>query len=95
MYANVWRSACVAKIDAATGEVVGWLDASRLRALIDEGAAPRPPYSSFGYDVNGIASDGDELVMTGKYWNKLMRVRETGAEPISDVEGVKRMCLVS
>lgn len=97
IYANVWRKLCIAKIDANTGEVVGWLDASALRGMIDESLAPPPPYMTFDYTLNGIAvvreESGTELAITGKYWNKLMRVKETGATEIGDVESVKQKCM--
>ncbi len=99
LYANVWRKNCIAKIDAKTGNVVGWLDASRLRAMIDESVSPPKPYGAFDYALNGVAvlrgaSGETELAITGKYWNKLVRVKETGATAIDDVEAVKEQCMV-
>ena len=99
LYANVWKKNCVAKIDANTGEVVGWLDASQLRAMIDESLSPPKPYGAFDYPLNGVAvlpgaAGGTELAITGKYWNKLIRIKETGATAIGDVQAVKDKCMV-
>ena len=98
LYANVWKKNCIAKIDA-TGEVVGWLDASQLRAMIDESVSPPKPYGTFDYPLNGVAVfpgavGGTELAITGKYWNKLIRIKENGATAIGDVQAVKDTCMV-
>ena len=46
VYANVWRTDVIARIDPGSGEVTGWIDASGLL----------PPANGSGADVlNGIA----------------------------------------
>ena len=96
IYANVWRRPCIAKIDSATGDVVGWLDGSRLKAAaVDPGRSPSPPYATFDHPINGVAWDGDRMWVTGKYWTKVFEVKETGATRIEDVEAVKRLCLAA
>jgi glutaminyl-peptide cyclotransferase len=68
VYANVWTTEMIVKIDPSSGNVVARIDASGLLS-----AAER-----VGTDVlNGIAHDpstGDFLI-TGKFWPKLFRVR--------------------
>ena len=63
VYANVWRSDRVARVDPASGAVTGWLDLSPLVAR-ERSAGPA--------DVaNGIAWDGRRLFVTGKLWRSV------------------------
>jgi glutaminyl-peptide cyclotransferase len=68
VYANVWTTDFIVKIDPATGRVAARINAAGLLT----------PAESSGTDVlNGIAHDpatGDFLI-TGKLWPKLFRVR--------------------
>jgi glutamine cyclotransferase len=68
VYANVWGTEYITRIDPQTGRVVGWIDLTGLwRAL---GPVQR-------LDVlNGIAYDrqGDRLFVTGKLWPKLFEI---------------------
>jgi glutamine cyclotransferase len=70
IYANIWQSDRIARIDPASGKVVGWIDlAGLLGAKERAGANP---------DVlNGIAYDsaGKRLFVTGKLWPKLYEIR--------------------
>ena len=68
VYANVWLTDRIARIEPATGQVVDWLDMS---GLLDADAAR-------GADVlNGIAYDADSggLFITGKLWPELFEVK--------------------
>jgi glutamine cyclotransferase len=69
IYANVWGSNFIVRIDPATGKVLGVINFAGLLA----------PQDYFpGMDVlNGIAYDaaGDRLFVTGKKWPKLFEVR--------------------
>ena len=68
VYANVWQSERIARIDPKTGRVTAWVDLSGLLPARD-----RP-----GTDVmNGIAydADGDRLFVTGKLWPRLFEIR--------------------
>lgn len=69
IYANVWHTDMVARIDPRTGRVVGWVE---LKGLITD--AERADSEAV---LNGIAYDeaGDRLFVTGKYWPKLFEVR--------------------
>lgn len=70
LYANVWPRAEIARIDLASGEVLGWIGLAGLlgpRRLRD----PRRDVA------NGIAYDAerDRLFVTGKYWAELFEIR--------------------
>jgi glutaminyl-peptide cyclotransferase len=67
VYANVWQDNHIARIDAATGEVTGWIDAS---GLLDRASAASADV------LNGIAEvEGtDHLLVTGKLWPTLYEV---------------------
>jgi len=69
IYANVWLTNHIARIDPATGHVTGWID---LTGIFDVSGLPDP-----GNDVlNGIAYDAqrDRLFVTGKRWPKLFEI---------------------
>lgn len=69
IYANVWQTNSVVRIDPATGDLLGTVDFSGLLGPDDYRLHP---------DVlNGIAYDaaGDRLFVTGKLWPKLFEVR--------------------
>jgi glutaminyl-peptide cyclotransferase len=69
IYANIWQTDRVARIDPGTGHVTGWIDLSGL--LASQGPiAGRPDV------LNGIAYDakGQRLFVTGKFW-RLFEIR--------------------
>lgn len=67
VWANVWQTDRIVRIDPADGKVTAVVDASGLLS-----AAQKP-----GTDVlNGIASLGNgEFLLTGKFWPVMFRVR--------------------
>jgi glutamine cyclotransferase len=69
IYANVWGSNVIARIDPANGNVLGWID---LTGLAD------PAWKGMGPDdvLNGIAWDAvhRRLFVTGKHWPKLFEI---------------------
>ncbi len=68
IFANIWQSNRIARIDPKTGKVAGWID---LTGLLNAEEAK-------GADVlNGIAYDpaGDRLFVTGKLWPKVFEIR--------------------
>lgn len=69
LYANVWQTNRIARIDPKNGTVVGWIDLSGL--LTQEELE-----SGVGV-LNGIAYDSakDRLFVTGKLWPKLFQIR--------------------
>ena len=78
IYANIWETDRIARIDPATGRVVGWIDLAGLLSPNERLAGPE------GTDVlNGIAYDakGNRLFVTGKRWPKLFEIRLVRRSP--------------
>jgi glutamine cyclotransferase len=68
IFANIWQTNRIARIDPKTGKVVGWIDLTGLLS----------PSDSQEVDVlNGIAydADHDRLFVTGKLWPKLFEIK--------------------
>jgi glutaminyl-peptide cyclotransferase len=68
LYANVWQTDYILRIDKASGAVTGWIDAAGLLT----------PEDQVGADVlNGIAylPDTETFLITGKRWPKMFEVR--------------------
>lgn len=71
VWANIWQTDRIARIDPQTGRVTGWVD---LSGLLDRSNLSQP------VDVlNGIAYDPaqDRLFVTGKLWPELFEIRLT------------------
>jgi glutamine cyclotransferase len=68
IYANVWLTNVIVRIDPASGEIVGLVDLTDLAAATVEKETENVP--------NGIAYDaaGDRLFVTGKLWPKLYQI---------------------
>jgi glutaminyl-peptide cyclotransferase len=68
VFANIYLSDRVARIDAATGKVTGWLDLSGLRKQL-----PRPNNAEV---LNGIARDPatGRFLVTGKLWSRMFEI---------------------
>lgn len=68
VFANVWQSDRIARIDPATGVVTGWID---MRGLLKFGEVTNPDAV-----LNGIAYDAaaKRLFVTGKLWPKLFEI---------------------
>ncbi|MCS7060643.1 MAG: glutaminyl-peptide cyclotransferase [Anaerolineae bacterium] len=69
VWANVWMTDWIARIDPASGRVTGWVDLSHLMA-------PHPRLSDPDAVLNGIAWDevGKRLFVTGKRWPALFEI---------------------
>ncbi|DBA89734.1 hypothetical protein WJX79_003529 [Trebouxia sp. C0005] len=97
IWANIWMTECIAKIDPQSGKVRGWVLFTGLRQqlLAESPAQPLP------IDVlNGIAYDnaGKRLFITGKCWPKLYEVKtEVTKLQMSPAEHlqVQQMCGVT
>ena len=70
IYANIWETDRIARIDPKSGKVVGWIDCT---GLLPPGE--RTPGSDSV--LNGIAYDAEKgrLLVTGKNWPKLFEIR--------------------
>jgi glutamine cyclotransferase len=68
VYANVWTTDLIARIDPGTGQVTGWIDLAGLLGEQDRD----PPVDV----LNGIAYDveNDRLFVTGKLWPKMFQI---------------------
>jgi len=68
IYANVWQTDRIARIDPATGQVTGWID---LEGLL----SPQDLVNQVDV-LNGIAYDSKDgrLFVTGKLWPKLFDI---------------------
>ena len=67
IYANIWRSDMIARIDPTSGEVLGWIDLAGL--LGDDATGSEDVLNGIAYD-----SEGDRLFVTGKLWPKLYEI---------------------
>lgn len=66
IYANVWQRPYILKINPENGEVVGKIDLSKIYQQHTQGAD----------DVlNGIAFKGENMLVTGKNWNKIYELK--------------------
>ncbi len=70
IFANVWQTDRIARINPTTGQVVGWIDLSGLLS-ISERLGGRTDV------LNGIAYDAKSkrLFVTGKLWPKLFEIQ--------------------
>ena len=72
VFANVWTTDRIARIDPATGRVTGWLDLSGLLSAADRAGREVDVLNGIAYDARG-----DRLFVTGKLWPKLYELRLT------------------
>ena len=74
IFANVWQTDLVVRIDPMTGRVIGRID---LKGLLSERELESADV------LNGIAYDEarDRLFVTGKWWPKLFEIRLVPAPP--------------
>lgn len=73
VYANVWHTDRIARIDPVSGQVRGWIDLTGLLPKSDF----RTGAEGAEQVLNGIAYDAahDRLFVTGKYWPKLFEIK--------------------
>jgi glutamine cyclotransferase len=69
VFANVWTTDRIARIDPNTGRVIGWIDLSGIAASKDRANGDAV--------LNGIAYDakGARLFVTGKLWPSLFEIK--------------------
>ncbi len=67
IFANIWQTDLIIRVDPETGEVIGEIDLSKLY----------PEKKSNNQVLNGIAYDRDQdrLFVTGKKWSKLFEIK--------------------
>ena len=76
VFANIWQTDTIARIDPATGQVSGWIDLTGLLSDADR-------RGSNAEVINGIAYDpeGERLFVTGKWWPKLYQIELVSPSP--------------
>jgi glutaminyl-peptide cyclotransferase len=69
IYANIWQTDWIVRIDPQTGTVLGWIDLGGLLSAEDR-------LQTVG-ELNGIAYDAahDRLFVTGKLWPKIFEIQ--------------------
>ncbi len=69
IWANVWLTNNIVRIDPVSGDVIGWLDLTGLKPTAD--------LNNRDAVLNGIAYDeeNDRLFVTGKWWSKLFEIQ--------------------
>ncbi|MES2018186.1 MAG: glutaminyl-peptide cyclotransferase [Pseudomonadota bacterium] len=77
IYANVWGTEVIARIDPASGNVVGWIDLTNLMPPAQRGT------DNIDAVLNGIAYDSKKrrLFVTGKLWPKLFEIELVKVAP--------------
>ncbi|MEO8572718.1 MAG: glutaminyl-peptide cyclotransferase [Pyrinomonadaceae bacterium] len=70
IWANIWQTGWIVRIDPANGKLLGRID---LNKLADDEQAKNPHADV----LNGIAYDaaGDRLFVTGKLWSRLFEIK--------------------
>lgn len=68
LWANIYQTNRIVRIDPVSGNVTGYVDLEGLQSPSD-----RTPYTDV---LNGIAYDkqGGRIFVTGKYWNKIYQI---------------------
>ena len=101
LYANVWRTDCIAKIDPSNGNVFGWIDASDLKKKLLDEVEKNGGDVNLPDTLNGVAvrpGTSTPLYVTGKFWPTTFIIEEkamNGGKPMSDadIEKAKQACL--
>ena len=69
IYANVWKTDRIARIDPLDGKILGWIDLSGLLPLAEH-TGPEDVLNGIAYDEKN-----DRLFVTGKRWPKIFEIR--------------------
>nr|WP_051655441.1 glutaminyl-peptide cyclotransferase [Deinococcus marmoris] len=80
IYANVWLTDRIARIDPQTGKVTAWIDVSALTREASASAAKLGKPLTFDDIPNGIAyvPERGTLLLTGKRWGIMFEVKVPG-----------------
>jgi glutaminyl-peptide cyclotransferase len=76
IYANVWQTDMVVRIDPRTGVVVGRINLGGLLSEADRRASSPDVLNGIAYDAKG-----DRLFVTGKQWPKLYEIKLVEVSP--------------
>jgi glutaminyl-peptide cyclotransferase len=72
IYANIWKTPLIARINPSTGAVVGLIDASSLVARAGKGGRTIDVLNGIAYDAKA-----NRLFVTGKLWPTLFQIKLT------------------
>lgn len=75
VWANVLQRDCIARIDPASGKVVGWIVLNGLRAMQDPAPGARGVLNGIAYDAGA-----DRIFVTGKTWSNVFEIKLVAAE---------------
>ncbi len=78
IYANVWQTNWILRIDPKTGQVVGLINLAGLLSPTDRVTGPDGVLNGIAYDAKG-----DRLFVTGKNWPKLFEIRLRPSREVS------------
>ncbi|CAK0785857.1 hypothetical protein CVIRNUC_009069 [Coccomyxa viridis] len=97
VWANIWLTNCIARIDPTSGAVKGWIT---LSSLTDNLKAQNLAQTNPMDVLNGIAWDKTtgRVFVTGKYWPRLysIKARLTSANPNAfELLSVRHTCIKS
>ncbi|WP_199188356.1 glutaminyl-peptide cyclotransferase [Deinococcus arcticus] len=83
IYANVWLTDRIARIDPQTGKVTAWINVAELTREASSAAARTGQPLTFDDVPNGIAyvPERGTLLLTGKRWPTLFEVKLPGLKP--------------
>jgi glutaminyl-peptide cyclotransferase len=70
IYANVWETNSILRIDPKDGHIVGVINLTGLLSPSDQVSGPDSVLNGIAYDAKG-----DRLFVTGKNWPKLFEIR--------------------
>lgn len=70
IFANLWHTNTIARIDPASGKITGWIDLGKLYPGAGNGVNGENVLNGIAYD-----SAGKRLFVTGKLWPKLYEIR--------------------
>jgi glutaminyl-peptide cyclotransferase len=70
IFANVWMTDRIVRIDPSTGQVKSWIDMTGLLSDADRMTSQVDVLNGIAYD-----SQGDRLFVTGKKWPKLFEIQ--------------------
>lgn len=68
VYANVWKTNFIARIDPSSGHVLGWIDLTNILDIADL-TQPADVLNGIAYDA-----ENDRLFVTGKFWPRLFEI---------------------
>jgi len=82
IYANVWQTNWIVRIDPATGHVVGLINLAGLLSPADQVPGQTDVLNGIAYDAKG-----DRLFVTGKNWPKLFEIRLRKGHEVAEAGG--------